>query len=154
MGYEKLHCHDLAIHYMIPEIREAFLDMVIAQDIWGTVANTYSWKGNSAQIFEWRWLIGRFEQGEQHVLQYFKSFSTSWKHLDHLLDYKPVCPSDSAAYSQLVAEERLFKFLESFLTDYDPVCSHVLGMEPLPSLQYTMRKVVVPQCFHPFPLSV
>ena len=55
---------------MVPEIAEGFLDMATAQDIWETMANTYSRKGNSAQIFERRRLIGRSEQGEQSVLQY------------------------------------------------------------------------------------
>ena len=50
-------------HSMIPEIGEGFLDMVTAQDIWETMANTYSRKGNSTQIFELRRLIGRSEQG-------------------------------------------------------------------------------------------
>ena len=38
-------------HSMVPEIVEGFLDMAIAQDIWDTMVNTYSRKGNSAQIF-------------------------------------------------------------------------------------------------------
>ena len=55
------------IHSMIPEIGECFLDMAIAQDIWETMANTYSRNGNFAQIFELRRLIGRSEQGEMSV---------------------------------------------------------------------------------------
>ena len=38
------------IHSMVPEIREGFLDMATAQDIWETVANTCSRKGNSTHI--------------------------------------------------------------------------------------------------------
>ena len=49
------------IHSLTPEIGEGFLDMAIAQDIWETMAKTYSRKGNSAQIFELRRLIGRSE---------------------------------------------------------------------------------------------
>ena len=55
--------------------------------------------------------------------------------MDHLLDYKPICPTDSVAYNKLVAEERVFKFLEGLHSDLDPVRSRVLGMELLPSLQ-------------------
>ena len=69
------------------------------------------------------------------VLQYLTSLSTNWKRLDHLLDYKPVCPTDSTTYNKLVAEERIFKFLECLKSEYDLVCSRVLGMDPLPSLQ-------------------
>ena len=36
------------VHSMVPEIGESFLDMVIAQEIWETVANAYSKKGNFA----------------------------------------------------------------------------------------------------------
>ena len=123
------------IHSMIPDIGEGFLDMATAQDIWETMAKTYSRKGNSAQIFELRRVIGRSEQGEMCLFKYFSSISTSWKRLDHLLDYKPVCPTDSTAYNKLVAEERIFKFLEGLNSEYDPVRSRVLGMDPLPSLQ-------------------
>ena len=45
-------------HSMIPEIGEGFLDMATAKDIWETMASTYARKGNSAQIFELRRLIG------------------------------------------------------------------------------------------------
>ena len=122
-------------HSMILEIGEGFLDMATAHDIWETMANTYARRGNSAQIFELRRLIGRSEQGEGSVLQYFQSLSSLWKRLDHLLDYKPVCSTDSTAYNKLVAEERIFKFLEGLRSEYDPVRSRVLGMDPLPSLQ-------------------
>ena len=69
------------------------------------------------------------------VLQYFTSLSTSWKRLDHLLDYKPVCFTNSTAYNKQVAEEKIFKFLEGLKSEYNPVCSRVLGMDPFPSLQ-------------------
>ncbi|XP_028087020.1 uncharacterized protein LOC114287770 [Camellia sinensis] len=100
------------IHSMIPEIREGYLSMDTAQDIWEAVTTTYSRKGNFSQAFELRRSIEQSVQGEMTILQYFTFLSNGWKRLDHLQDYKPICPTNSAGYQGFVAQERVFKFLE------------------------------------------
>ena len=115
--------------------------MDIAQTIWESVAAIYSRKGNSAQVFELQRAIGRSEQGDMTVLQYFAFLSTWGKRLDHLQDYKPLCSTDSIGYRRLVETERIFKFLEGVNSVYDPVRSRVLEMEPLPSLQESFAYV-------------
>ncbi|GMP93350.1 hypothetical protein CsSME_00043226 [Camellia sinensis var. sinensis] len=47
------------IHSMVLEIREGYLSMDTAQDIWEAVATTYSRKGNFSQAFELRRSIER-----------------------------------------------------------------------------------------------
>ncbi|XP_028083317.1 uncharacterized protein LOC114284582 [Camellia sinensis] len=120
---------------MVPEIGEGYLSMDTAQDIWEAVATMYSRKGNFSQTFELRRSIDRFVQGEMTILQYFTFLSNGWKRLDHLQDYKPVCPTDSAGYRKFVEQVRVFKFLEGLNVEFDPVRSRVLGMDTLPSLQ-------------------
>ena len=111
------------------------MSMDTAQDIWEVVATTYSRKGNFSQTFEFRRSIDRFVQGETTILQYFTFLSNGWKRLDHLQDYKPVCPTDSAGYRKFVEQVRVFKFLEGLNVEFDPVRSRVLSMNALPSLQ-------------------
>ncbi|CAL5430126.1 unnamed protein product [Camellia sinensis] len=123
------------IHSMVPEIGEGYLSMDTAQDIWEAVATTYSRKGNFSQTFELRRSIDRSVQGEMTILQYFTFLSNGWKRLDHLQEYKPVCPTDSAGYRKFVEQVRVFKFLEGLNVVFDPVRSRVLGMDALPSLQ-------------------
>ncbi|GMP69233.1 hypothetical protein CsSME_00028568 [Camellia sinensis var. sinensis] len=123
------------IHSMVPELGEGYLSMETAQDIWEAVAVTYSRKGNFSQAFELRRSIESTLQGEQTVLQYFTFLTNGWKRLDHLEDYKPVCPTDSIGYKKFIARERVFKFLAGLNMEYDPVRGRVLSMDTLPSLQ-------------------
>ncbi|XP_028103725.1 uncharacterized protein LOC114302845 [Camellia sinensis] len=123
------------IHSMVPEIGEGYLSMDTAQDIWEAVATTYSRKVNFSQTFELRRSIDRSVQGEMTILQYFTFLSNGWKRLDHLQDYKPVCPTDSAGYRKFVEQVRVFKFLEGLNVEFDPVRSRMLGMDALSSLQ-------------------
>ncbi|CAL5350327.1 unnamed protein product [Camellia sinensis] len=123
------------IHSMVPELGEGYLSMETAQDIWEAVAVTYSRKGNFSQAFELRRSIESTLQGEQTVLQYFTFLTNGWKRLDHLEDYKPVCPTDSVGYKKFIARERVFKFLAGLNMEYDPVRGRVLSMDTLPSLQ-------------------
>ncbi|XP_028075784.1 uncharacterized protein LOC114278017 [Camellia sinensis] len=120
---------------MVPELGEGYLSMETAQDIWEAVAVTYSRKGNFSQAFELRRSIESTLQGEQTVLQYFTFLTNGWKRLDHLEDYKPVCPTDSIGYKKFIARERVFKFLAGLNMEYDPVRGRVLSMDTLPSLQ-------------------
>ncbi|CAL5365889.1 unnamed protein product [Camellia sinensis] len=123
------------IHSMVPELGEGYLSMETAQDIWEAVAVTYSRKGNFSQAFELRRSIESTLQGEQTVLQYFTFLTNGWKRLDHLEDYKPVCPTDSVGYKKFIARERVFKFLAGLNMEYDLVRGRVLSMDTLPSLQ-------------------
>ncbi|XP_028070337.1 uncharacterized protein LOC114272836 [Camellia sinensis] len=80
-------------------------------------------------------LLSAHFRGEQTVLQYFTFLTNGWKRLDHLQDYKPVCPADSVGYKKFIAQERVFTFLVGLNVEYDPVRGRVLGMDTLPSLQ-------------------
>ena len=120
---------------MVPGLGESYLSMETAQDVWEAVAITYSRKGNFSQAFELRRSIESTLQGEQTVLQYFTFLTNGWKRLDHLEDYKPVCPTDSIGYKKFIARERVFKFLAGLNVEYDPVRGRVLSMDTLPSLQ-------------------
>ncbi|GMP89483.1 hypothetical protein CsSME_00041034 [Camellia sinensis var. sinensis] len=63
-----------------------------------------------------------------------EGYFNGWKPLDHLQDYKPVCPTNFADYRKFVAQEQVFKFLEGLNVEYDPVWSRVNGMDVLHSL--------------------
>ena len=68
--------------------------------------------------------------------------------MDHLVDYKPICTTDSEDYHKVVAEERIFKSLEGLHLNLDPVHSHILGIEPLPSLQEAFAYVQNEESHH------
>ncbi|XP_028069354.1 uncharacterized protein LOC114271885 [Camellia sinensis] len=123
------------IHSMVLEISEGYLSMETAQDVWDAVAVTYSRKRNFSQAFELRRSIESSLQGEQTVLQYFTFLTNGWKCLDHLEDYKPICPADFVGYKKFIARERVFKFLGGLNVEYDPVRGRILGIDTLPSLQ-------------------
>ena len=45
------------VHCMIPSIGEGFLSLATAKDVREVVADTYSRKGNVAQIYDLKWSI-------------------------------------------------------------------------------------------------
>ena len=122
-------------HSMEPDIAETFFEMATAQDIWDTLAETYSRKGNVAQIYELRRLIEAEVQGDRSTLQYFTSLGVLWKRIDHLLTSHLVYPTDSASFKTYIESKRIFKFLASLKPELDPVRSRILSMEPLPTLR-------------------
>ena len=109
--------------------------MATGQDIWDTLAETYSRKGNVAQIDELRRFIESEIQGDLSTLQYFTSLGVLWKRIDHLLTFHPVCPTDAANFKTYIESERIFKFLAGLQPKLDPARSRILGMEPLPTLR-------------------
>ncbi|GFS44925.1 hypothetical protein Acr_00g0092930 [Actinidia rufa] len=128
------HVINRLVHSMVPSIGEGYLHLTMAKDIWDTLADIYSRKGNMAQIFDLKWIIERQNQDEKTVLQYFTSLIGLWQTFDHYQDWNPICAADIASYQKLVERDRIFKFLTGLNQEYDPIRCGVLGMEPLPSL--------------------
>ena len=55
-------------HLMEPDIVETFFEMATAKDIWDTLVETYSRKGNVAQIYVLRRLIESEIKGDRSTL--------------------------------------------------------------------------------------
>lgn len=138
---ENSHVINRLVHSMVPSIGEGYLHLTTAKDIWDALADTYSRKGNMAQIFDLKRIIERQNQDEKAVLQYFTSLTGLWQTFDHYQDWNPICAADIASYQKLVERDRIFKFLAGLNQEYDPIRCRVLGMEPLPSLRETFAYV-------------
>jgi len=78
---ENSHVINRLVHSMIPSIEEGYLHLTTAKDIWDALADTYSRKGNMAQIFDLKRIIERQTQDEKTVLQYFTSLTGLWQKL-------------------------------------------------------------------------
>jgi len=103
------------VHSMEPELADFFLSMETARDIWETLAETYSRKGNIAQVYELRRSVEAETQGDRPVIQYYTSVCSLWKRIDHLLSHRPVCPADAKSFKEYIEKERIFKFLPGLI---------------------------------------
>ena len=68
------------IYSMIPEIGEEFLGLTTAKEIWDTVANTYSKRGNIAQVYDFQQSVDHLLQGELSQLNTSTNTSSSFAH--------------------------------------------------------------------------
>ncbi|XP_057493174.1 uncharacterized protein LOC130778669 [Actinidia eriantha] len=123
------------IHSMIPEIGEGFLSLDTAKDIWDTVSETYSRRGNIAQVYDLQRRVDSLDQGEMTSLQYYSALTTLWQRLDHLADYTPICSADITAFRKFIDRQRVFKFLAGLRDEYDQVRCRILNINPVPSLR-------------------
>ena len=49
-------------------------------------------------------------------------------------NYRPVYSTNATSFKEYIESERIFKFLVGLNSEYNPVRSRVLALEPLPSL--------------------
>ena len=60
-----------------------------------SVFETYSRRGNIAQVYDLQRSVDHLDHAEMMSLQYYSTLTTLWHRLDHLTDYTPVCPADT-----------------------------------------------------------
>ncbi|GFS41521.1 methyltransferase family protein [Actinidia rufa] len=72
---ENSHVINRLVHSMVPSIGEGYLHLTTVKDICYALADTYSRKGNMAQIFDLKQIIKRQNQDEKTVLQCFTSLT-------------------------------------------------------------------------------
>ena len=119
------------LHSMIPEIGENFLSLDTTKDVWGTVFETYSRRGNIAQIYDLQRSVNRLDHAELTSLQYYSALTTLWQRLDHLANYIPICLADTTAFKKFIDRQRVFKFLTGLRDEYDQIRCRILNIDPV-----------------------
>lgn len=116
------------------ELSNGYLFMDTAKEIWDAVSQTYSHKGNMAQIYELKCRIHNSKQRESSVAAYFHSLRSMWQKLDFYQAIDMDSPADALKLKKLIEQERIIEFLAGLNGEYDPIIVQILGKEPLPSL--------------------
>ncbi|KAH7844678.1 hypothetical protein Vadar_030535 [Vaccinium darrowii] len=116
------------------ELSNGYLFMDTAKEIWDAVSQTYSQKGNMAQIYDLKCRIHNSKQRESSVAAYFHSLRSMWQELDFYQAIDMDSPADALKLKKLIEQERIIEFLAGLNGEYDPIIVQILGKEHLPSL--------------------
>ncbi|GFY96524.1 alcohol dehydrogenase 1 [Actinidia rufa] len=101
---------------MIPEISDTCMFLTTAKDIWETVRQTHSKKGDSEQVYE-------------------------IKELDHYRCFETKCPDDATILKKFIEQDRVYDFLVGLNVEFDQVLVQILGKDEVPSLNENCLKL-------------
>nr|KYP36546.1 hypothetical protein KK1_042330 [Cajanus cajan] len=109
------------VHSIFPSIRQRILWMDLTDDIWKDLKSRYS-------------------QGDLTVTRFFTKLRVIWDELENFRP-DPICScaikctcAVLSTLAQRKLEDRAMQFLRGLNDKYSNVCSHVLLMDPLPSI--------------------
>nr|KAJ0213000.1 hypothetical protein LSAT_V11C400157850 [Lactuca sativa] len=106
----------------------------IAEDVWNSLFETYN-KSDGSVVFNIHQQINNFKQNGISLSDYFNRLDSLWKEFDGLTSLTE-CTCEAAVkqkdHSNLM---KLMQFLSGLDDSYSQVKSHILLMEPLPSVK-------------------
>lgn len=122
------------LHSMQPHIANNYLFLSTAKAIWDSVPKTYSKRGNKARMYELRQRVSQLRQGNQPLSFYYSTLHSLWEEIDFYKTFKAKYTEDAALYNQEIEEKQVFELFTGLHPAYEPIRVHILGKDPLPSL--------------------
>jgi len=127
------------IHSVSEQIRQSVLWMENAEDIWNDLRSRY-FQGNLFRISELKANAAALKQGDLTITEYFTKLRIMWDELDNfrpdpVCSCKEKCPCGVLSLiCQRKREDQAMQFLNGLNDQYSNVKSHVLLMEPIPTI--------------------
>ena len=135
------------VHSVSTSIRHSILWMDKADDIWTDLRSQYS-QGDLLRMSDLQFEASSMKQGNLSVTDFFTKLRVVWDELENFRP-DPVCTCStkcSCRVSPIIAqrklEDRAMQFLRGLNDQYSNVRSHVLLMDPLPSISKIFSYVV------------
>ncbi|PKA49022.1 hypothetical protein AXF42_Ash020601 [Apostasia shenzhenica] len=86
------------LHSMTPDISYPISFCDTAKEMWDTVAQTYSQRGDIAQAYELQYRFQELRQGEMIVTAFVAELRHLWIEIDSLCTFSPTNAHDIAAF--------------------------------------------------------
>ena len=127
------------VHSVSTSIRQNILWMDKTEEIWRDQKSRYS-QGNLLRIYDLQQEASSMKQGDLSITKYFTKLRIVW---DEIQNFRPdpVCSctvqctcSALAIIVQRKLEDRAMQFLRGLNEQYSNVRSHILLMDPLPTI--------------------
>ena len=125
------------IHSVSPSIAQSiiYLDYVVA--VWNDLRERFS-QSDLLRIAELQEEIYALQQGSLTVTDFFTSLKASWEELDNFRPLPP-CACQARVYHQ---QDFIIRFLKGLDDRLSVVCSQILLMDPLPSVNRVFSMVI------------
>jgi len=144
-------CNNMVVswltHSVSPSIRQSILWMDKSEDIWRYLKSRF-FQGNLLRIFELQSKASSLKQGNASVTEYFTKMRVLWDELDSFRPYL-ICNCSAKCFCDLAGichqrkmEDHAMQFLRGLNKQYSKVTSHVLMMDPIPSISKIFSYVV------------
>ncbi|KAL2325683.1 hypothetical protein Fmac_024741 [Flemingia macrophylla] len=145
------HCNNMVVSWLVhsvsTSIRHSILWMDRADEIWKDLKSRYS-QGDLLHIYDLQLEASSMRQGELSITDFFTKLRVIWDELENFRP-DPICTCSnkcSCEVSSIIAqrklEDRALQFLRGLKEQYINVRSHVLLMDPLPSISKIFSYVV------------
>lgn len=119
---------------MMPDISDTCMFLSTAKEIWESVKQTYSKKGDVAQIYELKVQTGLSTQGDKSITEYANTLKNLWQEVDHYRCFETKCPKDATILKNFIEQDRVYDFLVGVNAEFDQVRIQILGRDQIPPL--------------------
>ncbi|XP_073123530.1 uncharacterized protein [Henckelia pumila] len=119
---------------MMPDISDTCMFLTTAKEIWDSIRQTYSKKGDAAQIYEIKVQTGLATQRNKSVTAYASTLKNLWQEIYHYRCFETKCPDDATILKNYIEQDRVYDFLVGLNPEFDQVRVQILGRDQIPSL--------------------
>lgn len=120
---------------MDDDLRESFLDLPTAKDVWESASQMYYDASDESQIYELRCKSTRIKQSGRDLSCYFAELKKVWQELDCRRPINMKCPDDVKLRQDEVQKDRVYDFLAGLDDELNKIRGDVLRVKPLPKLE-------------------
>jgi len=127
------------VHSVSPSIRQSILWMNKAEEIWNDLKSRY-FQGDLLRVSDLQMEASSIKQGDLTVTEFFTKLRVIWDELDNFrpdptCNCKVKCPCNPISLiSKRKNEDHAMQFLRGLNEQYSNIKSHVLLMDPIPSI--------------------
>lgn len=123
-----------------PEMQHTILRKRTAREVWTLLKDMFGHENNTLRVYQLSREVYRMEQGSGSVTSYFNSLRAKWEEIDCCALDDWACIEDQKRHLKYIQQNRVFKFLAGLNEEYDTLKSHVLHMEPTPSMEQVYHR--------------
>ncbi|XP_074298881.1 uncharacterized protein LOC141629850 [Silene latifolia] len=128
------------MHNVEKQIKRSVMYVKTAKEIWDYLQTQFS-VSNGARKFRLNKDLDDFSQGDKSINEYFTELRILWQSLEMVIDWPPVTQVTAEVNAWLTTQHKerdeikLFQFLHGLNSSYAIMRSHVLMMNPLPTME-------------------
>jgi uncharacterized membrane protein YgcG len=127
---------------MSPTVSKRVEAMRTASQIWKTLSNIYSRKGNVVVMMEIQSKADAVKQMGRPVEQYASELQHLWGELDHYAPLQMVCPQDAQMVHKWVEDRRVTQFLKNLDSEFESRRATFCHQESLPTMDEAVSAMI------------
>lgn len=116
--------------------------MRTATQIWKTLSNMYSRKGNVMMMMEIQSKADAVKQTGRPVEQYASELQYLWGELDHYAPLQMICPQDAQVVHKWVEDRRVTHFLKNLDSEFESRRAAFCHQESLPTMDEAVSAMI------------